>query len=181
MNTTPDENDFLTYQLYTASKTPRIKKARVRGWILTIVLFLCLAFLFFESSNAFLGYYFLLLSVVSLPLYPIYSRWRYKKHYKKYIADTYKGKFGVPCTIQIENDVIVTKDATGEFKIKTTEVEVVNEIKDFYFVKMKSGMSLIVNKVKTDPQELEILVDQLMELVEKRGVQYNRELDWKWR
>jgi hypothetical protein len=87
----------------------------------------------------------------------------------------------VPCTIQIENDVIVTKDATGEFKIKTTEVEVVNEIKDFYFVKMKSGMSLIVNKVKTDPQELEILVDQLMELVEKRGVQYNRELDWKWR
>ncbi|HPH45444.1 MAG TPA: hypothetical protein PKU83_00450 [Chryseolinea sp.] len=140
-----------------------------------------MTYLFFENSNDFLGYYFLVASILSLTLYPLYSRWRYKRHYKRYIADTYKNRFGEECKLEINEDFIVTKDKTGEGKINTTEVEEINEIKDFYFVKMRIGVSLIISKVKTDASELEILVKGLKELVDKKGVKHNVELNWKWR
>jgi hypothetical protein len=178
---TLDENDYLTYQLYTASRTPRIKKARIRGWIFTTVTFLCLTYLFFESYNDFLGYYFLVASGLSLTLYPIYSRWRYKRHYKKHIQDTYKNRFGEECALEISDDVIVTRDKTGEGKINTTEIEEINEIKDFYFVKVKTGVSLIISKLKTETKDLEAIEKSLKELADKKGIKWNAELDWKWR
>ena len=178
---TLDENDYLTHQLYTASKTPRIKKARIKGWILTTVAFLALTYLFFENNNGFLALYFLILSVLSLTLYPFYSRWRYKKHYQKYIADTYKNRFGEECTLEITEDIIFTKDRTGELKINTSEIEVINEIRDFYFVKLKTGGSLIISKVKTEPDELETIKKGLNDLVEKKRIKHNVELDWNWR
>lgn len=176
---TLDENDYLTYQLYTASKTPRIKKARIRGWIFTTVTCLCLTFLFFESDNDLLGYYFLIVSVLSLILYPFYSRWRYKKHYLKYIQDTYKNRFGEESTLEITEDIIVTKDKTGEGRINTSEIEEINEIKDFCFVKMTTGVSLIISKVKTE--EIDKIKNELKSLAEKKGIKYNVEVDWKWR
>jgi len=178
---TLDKNDYLTYQLYTASKTPRIRKARIKGWVLTTVTFLCLTYLFFENDNEFLGYYFLVVSLLSLALYPFYSRWRYKMHYKKYIKDTYKNRFGEECALEISNDVIVTRDKTGEAKINTTEIEEINEIKDFYFVRVKTGVSLIISKVKTDVNDLEVIETRLRELADKKGIKWNVELDWKWR
>ena len=178
---TLDENDYLTYQLYTASKTPRIRRARIRGWILTTVTLLCSAYLFFESYNDFLGYYFLVASALSLTIYPIYSRWRYKRHYKKYIKDTYMNRFGQESELEISNDVIVTKDKTGEGKINTTEIEEINEIKDFYFVKVKTGVSLIISKVKADSKDLEAIEKALKELADKKRIKWNVDLDWKWR
>lgn len=174
-----DENDHLTYQLYTASKTPRIKKDRIKGWIFTTVTFLCLTFLFFESRNDLLGYYFLIASGLSLTIYPFYSRWRYKKHYLKYIQDTYNSRIGEESTVEINADIIVIKDKTGERRINTSEIEEINEIKDFYFVKTTTGVSLIISKIKTN--DIDKLTTELKSLVNKREIKYNIELDWKWR
>ena len=180
-NMTLDENDYLTHQLYTASKTPRIKRARVRGWIITTVAFLSMSFLFFENNNDLPGYYFLISSFLSLVLYPFYSRARYRRHYQKHITDTYKNRFGEICTVEINDEFILTKDITAEAKINTSEIEEINEIRDFYFIKLKTGGSLIISKVKTVPQELERLTKGIEKLVDKNGVQHNIELDWKWR
>jgi hypothetical protein len=64
-----DQNDFLTYQLYTASRNPTIKNARIRSWILTTAAFICMTYLFFTSNNDLLGYYFLTASILSLIFY----------------------------------------------------------------------------------------------------------------
>lgn len=181
LNMTLDENDYLTFQLYTASKNPRVRKTRIRSWIITTVGFLALTYVFFKDNNGFLGYYFLIASVLSLILYPRYSRWRYKRHYKRHIQDAYKNRFGEECIIEFAADTIVTKDKTSEVKINTAEIEEINEIKDFYFVKSKSGVSLIISKVKTDPADLERIKEEVQALVHKRGVRHNVELDWKWR
>lgn len=176
---TMDENDFLTFQLYTASKTPRIKKARIRSWILTTLTFLCLAYLFFQSENDFLGNYFLILTGLSLVAFPFYSRWRYKRHYLKYVRDTYKNKFGEKWEIEVDNETIGTKDKTGEIKINKTEIEEINEIKDYYFLKARTGVTLIVSKNKSD--DINKVKDLIKSLVETFGVKHNIELDWKWR
>jgi hypothetical protein len=178
---TLDENDYLTYQLYTASKAPRIKKARTRGWIITTLASLCMAYLFFENYNDLLAYYFLIAAGVSLIFHPLYSRWRYKRHYRKYIEDNYKNRIGQECALEITDDVIITKDKTGEGRINTTEVEEINEIKDFYFIKIKTGVSLIIPKLKTDTKDLAVIENGLKQLAEKKGIKWNVELNWKWR
>jgi hypothetical protein len=176
---TLDENDFVTYQLYTASKTPRIKNARIRGWIVTTLAFFVLAYLFFDSGNDPLAIYFLLLSGLSLALYPFYSRWKYKRHCVKYIRDTYKNRFGAECAFQINEDIIFTKDNMGEAKINTTKIEELNEIADFYFIEFKTGVSLIIPKRKID--NAEEMKNKLSSLVDQKGIKHNIELDWKWR
>ena len=175
-----DENDYLIYHLYTASKTPRIKKARLKDWILTTVTFTGLSFLFFRTNNNLAGYSFLIAAVLSLLLHPFYIRWRYKQHYRKVIRDTYKNRFGEECTLVINENIIGTKDKTSESTIHTTEIEEINEIKDFYFIKIKTGVSLIISKAKTDPAELESIKNGLKNLVDKKGIKHNMELDWKW-
>lgn len=152
---TLDENDFLTFQLYTAAKTSRIKNARIRSWILITIIFFCLSYLFYSSENEPLGHYFLILAVLSLILYPFYSRWRYKNHYLKYIREVYKNKFGETCEIEFTNDTIVTRDKSGELKLNKAELEEINEIQDYYFIKTKTGASLIISKKTSDePQKL---------------------------
>lgn len=176
---TLDENDFLTFQLYTASKTPRIRRTRIRSWIFTIVTFLCSSYLFYNSENNSLGNYFLVLTGLTLILYPFYSRWRYKRHYLNYIRDTYGNRFGEKCDLQITTDTIGSKDKTGEVIINKKEIEEINEIKDYYFLKARSGVTLIISKIKSD--DIEKIEDLIKSLREEYGVKHNIELDWKWR
>ena len=176
---TMDETDFLTFHLYAASKTPRIRKARLRSWILTTVALFCLGYLFYDNENDFLGDYFLILGVVSLVLFPFYSRWRYKRHYRRFVRDTYKNKFGEKCDLQVDDQTIGTKDKSGEVKINKTEIEEINEIKDYYFLKARTGATLIVSKDKSD--DLDEINNLIKSLVETYGVKHNVELDWKWR
>ena len=174
-----DENDFLTFQLYTASKTSRIRRSRIKSWVLTTFVFLCLAYLFYSSHNEFLGNYFLLFSALSLTLYPSYSRWRYKRHYLKYVRETYKNKFGESYELKFDDATIMTKDRTGEMKINKSEIEEINEIKDFFFFKARTGTTLIISKKKSG--DIGIIKNEIASMVEKQGVKYNVELDWKWR
>ena len=139
----------------------------------------CLAYLFYSSHNEFLGNYFLVFSRLSLALYPFYSRWRYKRHYLKYIRDTYKNKFGESYELEFDKDTIWTKDKTGEMRINKSEIEEINEIRDFYFLKARTGSTLIISKNKSD--DIEKIKNEIALMVERQGVKYNMELDWKWR
>jgi hypothetical protein len=176
---TLDENDFLTFQLYTASKTPRIKKARIRQWILTSVTFFGLAYLFHNGGNAFLGNYFLVFGGLSLVFYPFYSRWKYKNHYRKYIRENYKNRFGQESSLAFEGDSIVTKDASGEVKVNVSEIEEVHEIKDYFFLKSRMGGTLIISKAESD--DIREITNSIKSMVETCGVKHSVELDWKWR
>jgi hypothetical protein len=39
-----DENDYLTFQLYAASKSPRVRKTRIVSWISATITFASLAY-----------------------------------------------------------------------------------------------------------------------------------------
>jgi hypothetical protein len=176
---TLDEHDFLTFQLYNASKTPRIKKARIRQWIMTSITFFGLAYLFHIGGNEFLRNYFLLFGALSVILYPFYSRWRYKNHYRKFIRDTYKNRFGQESYITFEDEAIVTKDVSGEAKVNVSEIEEVHEIKEYYFLQSRMGGTLIISKNKTD--NIQDVTNAIKSMVEARGVKHSVELDWRWR
>jgi hypothetical protein len=174
-----DENDFLTYQLYAASKSTRVKNGRVRGWVILTLSFLILAYSFYVGNDKALGIYFLVLSGLTSILYPFYTRWRYKNHYLKHIRDTYKNRFGGNTDLEFNDDTIVTRDKTGEMKINKSELQEINEIQDYYFIKIKSGDSLIISKAKSD--DLEKIKSELKSITDKLGIRHNVELNWKWK
>ena len=108
-----DENDHLTYQLFAASGKSSVKKTRLRGWAITTGTFLVLGLLFLQQKNELLAKYFMVLSALSLILYPVYSRWRYKRHYRKHVRDTFENASDENSTIHIGEDTIITKDDHG--------------------------------------------------------------------
>lgn len=174
---TLNEHDYLAYQLYTASKSPRVKKARLWRWIFTTTTLACVAFLFSDSDDTFLFYYFIILTLLSLTLYPFYSRWLYKRHYSKHIKETRKGNFDVSSEIEVNHDHIFTKDKTGEGKFNTSEIDAIEETGEHYFIKLGAG-SIIIPKRDPDAEKLQ---NDLRSLIAVKGIRHNVELNWRWK
>lgn len=87
-----EEGDYLTFQLYTASKSERIKKKRRQSIIIGVSMFALASLLFFKTNNDFLGYFFGAVTILSAIIFPVYLRYLYKKHYRNYVRETLKTK-----------------------------------------------------------------------------------------
>ncbi|MEO3404340.1 hypothetical protein AAFN85_10580 [Mucilaginibacter sp. CAU 1740] len=170
-------SDYLTYQLYTASKSERIKRNRYRSWLILSGCFLILGLMFYNSIK-FYSFYFLGAGVISLMFYPFYQRYHYKKHYNKFILDSYKNKIGKEAMIDFQPDYIFSNDTTGEGKIYTSEVCEINEIGTHYFIKAKTGESLILPKSTINDDHF---VQKLELIFNNPSIIINREPDWKWK
>lgn len=173
------ENDYLTFQLYIASKSPRIRRTRLRSWITVTVTFALLSLLFYNTQNDTLAIYFGVLTGLCLTLYPSYLRWKYKRHYLNIIRETYQHMFGTKAELEFTTDQIITRDRSGEIKINKSELAEINEIADYYFIKSSTGSSLIISKHNSE--ELETIKSEINSLVQIHGVKHHIELDWKWR
>jgi hypothetical protein len=176
---TLDENDYLAFQLYTASKSPRVKNMRRLSWLVTTLAFASLAFLFFANDNRFLFLYFSVCAVLCLLFYPLFSRWRYKRHYQKHVRDTFKNRIGEKTDLVFDENSVTIKDRSGEVKVNKTAIEEINEIRDYYFIKSRSGACVILSKSKSP--DIAKIKAELDVMIQKQGVKHNLELDWKWR
>ncbi len=173
-----DENDYLHNQLFISSKTERIKKQRTRSWIIISLGFFSLAYLFSQTDKDIFAYYFIGIGILSTFLYPLYHKSYYRKHYQKYIADTLKNRFGETVTVTFTDTNIECVDRTGDSKINLAEIEEIFETGEYFYLKIKSGVSLIIPKLKIETNDnLEI---ELKALADKLNVNYTSELNWKW-
>ena len=170
-----EENDFLDFQLFTASKSKRIMKKKKKGWILLTIAFLVLGIYFYFQNNIAMTIYFGVIAIICGLFYPKYFNWRYKKHYKNYIKENYKKRFGEIENLKITKEYIYSKDKTGEGKIILKEIEEVNETKDHFLLKISTGMSLIIPKREMDNPD--IIKNKFNEI----GLKIIDELNWEWK
>lgn len=170
-------SDYLTYQLYTASKSKRVKSNRRKSWLVVSAAFFVLGVIFYDNIK-FYSFWFGGFGVISLIFYPVYARYYYKKHYEKSVLEHYGNKVGKESIIDFQPDYIMSKDVVGESKIYTIEVCEINEIGTHYFVKIKTGESLIVPKSIVHD---DAFIGKLMEIFNNPAIKINKELDWKWR
>ncbi len=175
---TLQKEDFIRHQLFTASKSKRIKTKRIRSWILMTVSFLVLGLVLRENTDGFLSRYFFGFSIITLFFYPFLQRWQYRKHYAKHIHEHYTNKFGVESELSFENGFIVNIGDNQEGKIKLTEIKEVNEISENLFIKIRTGESVIIPSKLSEYDQLK---QQLENLIEPLGVAWNTQLDWKWK
>ena len=174
-----NENDFLEHQLYTASKTERIIKQRRRSWLIVTLSLFTLSLLFLTNEPKFLFIYFLCFAIVTLLFYTIYQRNHYKKHYLNFIKETYKNRFNEIALLRFNENFIEMNDFTGETKINYTVLEEINEIKDYFFIKLKTVSSIIIPKSKIESMDSFLI--EINKISKKYNLKNNVELNWKWK
>lgn len=174
-----NEQDFLTFQLFTASSSKQVKKTRMRTRYLGLVLYLLIALICVLQKNYALSIIFVILGGLWPLLYPIYQRRRYKRFYLNFIRENYKNRFGKNVTLEINNDFLLGKDGANETKTMATELEEVNELNSLILIKLKSGQTLILPKDQI--AELDQLRTRLQELASSLKIQYNIDEKWEWK
>ena len=174
-----DKNDYLQHQLYIASTSKTIKKKRIKSWLTTTLIFFVLGLFSSQTDNIFLTYYFFIFSIITLIFFPFYQRYRYKKHYQKFINENYKNRFGEEINVSFEEKTIETFDISGELKINHSSLEKITETSSYIFLKVKTGGTLIIPKDKiTKKDELKT---KLQSLAQKIKIDYSLALDWEWK
>lgn len=171
-------NDFLQYQLFTASKSKRVQNQKRKSIIVISFSLLVLFAILFDSNNSNQNILLSIVILISMLLYPLYLKSHYYKHYNKFIEDTTKNKTDRPASLSFREFHIETVDETGESKINYTNLEEINEIKDYIFLRLKTGESIIFPKNKID--NFEKLKDELYKISNVYNLKTNVELNWKW-
>ncbi|MBA81061.1 MAG: hypothetical protein CMF36_08005 [Leeuwenhoekiella sp.] len=170
-----DHSDYLAYQLYTSSRSKSHKKKRLRNRVLLPIFFLGLGtFTAITSDDLVVLFSYAGIAILWFLLYPLYSGWLYKNHFKKHVKETYKNRIHVPVEIVFQEDLIVAKDATSETKISTTELKELTETCEHFFLKLRTDTSLVF------PKHFISKPTEFKNYFKDQGVSYVNELNWRW-
>ncbi len=173
-------NDYLTYQLYMASKSKEIKFKRRKNWLLIPMVYLIFATLaYFLGKQKNIALTFSILAGIWLILHPLYTRWNYKDKFKKAIIKNNKEIFGKKITMSIDGQFLIISDTVNSKKQKISEVASIHEISTHIFIKLKKGSSIIIPKSEISiSKELHELMKTITTI---SGVKISKELNWKWK
>lgn len=174
-----DEKDYLTYQLYIASKSRQIKKKRLQNRIIFPILYTVFAIYLLIKESTIMAALFFSFGVLWYFIYPIRERKRYIKYYETFNKEFFKERFGRPMSLEISNNTIISTDEASEVKVATTDIEAINEIATLIFIKLKTGSSFLLPKDKIEG--IDLLKKELTALASHLNIPYNSEEDWKWK
>lgn len=175
-----DESDLLTHQLFLVSNSKPAIWRRRKTWLFTTITFMALASLFYQLSNKFLTNYFLRIGIICLIFYPLYSRWKYKRHYTRHIREHLSGSIDKQTTLEFQEDFVFGKDETNsESKVSYSLVESFNELPQHFLLKLRGGQALIIPKNKIS--DTEQLRSDILDVTKKMSKELKNYTNWKWR
>lgn len=174
-----DEDDFLTYYLFNASKSDRIRKKRIKNKIFIPIIYISIGIFFYFQLGVTSTFLLIIFGILWFFIYPYWERRHYKNHYQGFIKENLKNRLDSIGTIEITNDYFLGKDNGSESKILTIEIEEIFEIPTLIFVKLKSGQSFLFPKNKIS--EIDALRTRLKELATYLGINYILDEKWKWK
>jgi len=170
------EDDFLAYQLFTASQSKRIKKKRFRS---RIILPLFLTFLgilaILVLDNMFMFIVYTITAILWYVVYPVYSKKIYKNHYRKYIEENYQDRINQFVKMDVNTDSISSDDENVMFKLKANQIKELTETSEYFFLKIMDNQSLILPKRELENPEA--FANKILSF----GTKHVEQLDWTWR
>ncbi|MBE0655227.1 MAG: YcxB family protein [Bacteroidales bacterium] len=171
--------DHVTFQLYIASKSERIKKKRRRTKFRLPLAYLLFAVIIYFVGEISLSLIFLLIGILWFLIYPKYEKRMYEKHYQSFVEENFKTESDPEVVIELTEEKINATDKSGNSSIKIDAITAVDEIKDYFFIKLSPGQGLILPKSKIENMiEFE---NWLNRVLEKYQIPKNIDLDWKWK
>lgn len=140
------ENDHIMFQLYEASTNPLKIKLRRKSFFILLALSLLVIGYGYLKDEVFLIYYGLFCTFLVICFGNIYLRWRNKRHYSRHVKNNSNGQSEQAVQIEISKEQIRLIDKVSDSYVKISEIRSVNEIKDYYFLKLSTGPNLIIPK-----------------------------------
>lgn len=174
-----DANDYLTFQLFTASKSDIVKKRRLKSKLIFSLLYLAIGIFFLVEGKINFTVAFVVLGIVWYFVYPMREKRMYEGNYRNYITKHFYNRFGKPATLEIDNHYIVSKDEVSTGKISTKDIESISEIPTAVYIKFNTGQSFILPKDKIE--NLDEMILKLKELADLNHFSYYKEMNWKWK
>lgn len=173
------EHDYLQHYLYQASQSERVRKSKARAtWIITVGYLLLALYIWYNGSKV-LGLMLGVIAIAWLLLYPVWHRWRFRRHYRQHIRESLGAAQLRQTAIRTDEQFIFVSDGQTESKIRLTEISGVVEISDELFVRLKTGVTIIFPKQKIT--DLAALQQSLRQLALALQVTYKEDLDWQWK
>ncbi|WP_319482674.1 YcxB family protein [uncultured Draconibacterium sp.] len=174
-----EREDHVTFQLYIASKSERIKKKRRTTKYRVPIVYLVLASIIFFVGELGLSIVFILVGILWYLFYPKYELKRYEKHYRSYVEENFKTELDPKVIIEFTETVINTTDEKGNSSIKIETIKEIDEIEKYFFIRLNPGLGLIIPKSKiTDLGEFELWLN---EITKRYGIKRNVDFAWRWK
>jgi Ca2+/Na+ antiporter len=172
-----DFSDFLEYQLYVSSKSELHRKNLRKARNFVPLLYIALGFILLFIQEAELAIVFFVIAVLWFLFYPLYARRKYKKHFEKHIKENYKNRIGKKVILNFDKDAdfIEASDFGTQMRIQDSEFDKLIELKNHYFLRLKSELSIIVPKRAVAEQAA------FKKLFSDINLEYVDELDWEWK
>lgn len=171
-----DKSDFLTYQLYAATKSKNIKKNRRNARLIPPVFFIIVGIYLSFRDNSPIGLViFFVLSVLWFIFYPKYQKYKYEKHYKKHIDENYANRINISTTIEFDKEYITSINKIGKSKIKTSEIRKMIELKNHFLFDLLDKQALIIPKIAIE--DIESFKTEMRRL----NISNEDKTNWEWK
>jgi Ca2+/Na+ antiporter len=169
------KDDFLQFQLFTASQSPSIAKRRNRNRIMVSLLYVVIALTTFLRGQLNFAVVILVFSGLWFVLYPLYSAWYYKRHYSKHIDEHYKEKIGSSSQLSISCHGLEAEGNAISGSIAFNGMGKLFEIPGYFFLQVETGDYLIFPKSNEETAEF------VQELEKAAGLTREVLEHWKWK
>jgi hypothetical protein len=169
-------SDFIAYQLYTSSKSESYQKRRRNNRFIGPIVMILYGLYTIKKDENYIGIIISgILAILWFLFYPLYSKSRYERHFKKHVEENYRNRINKTVEIDFEENFINTKDFTSESKINGTELKELIETQNHFFIKLTTDLSLIVPKHSIENKA------EFKKCLTELGAEYVDELNWKWK
>ena len=169
------ENDFLTYNLYFASKNQKRKELLKLSGFLSLLMII---FIIFNFQNINLqGSIIPLLIFVFIVFYVFLGRNLYlKKILKSNVRKCHQQDFGKMILMDINENFIFDKQDENESKTSVSELTEIISIPTLFLLKVRENKAFIIPKKQINVNEVESF---LRELSNKLNIKYINDLKFK--
>jgi len=176
---TLDENDFLDFQLYTADTAPAAQRKRRMIQYAFAGMYVILGGLMLVVSKPGLAVFLFALGILWWMFYPKYERKRYQNHFRLHIHEHYQDRIGRPSSMKFTDKGIVSQNSGGEGILPYTELEAIQETGRHIFLRLKSGVALIIPKHQME--NAAEITSTLQQLAQEHHIPYTTQLNWTWK
>lgn len=172
------EKDLVTLQLFLASTSDIIRKKRQKNKYIIPVFYVLIALVGIATGQKIAAISFLSGAVLWILLYPLWERKNYRKYFTTFIREHMKNRFGNVLSIEITNEFLLTREHENENKTPTSEIEMIQEIRELLLIRLKGGTTFFIPKEQIT--ELGQLKNRLQKLANHLKVEYAIDEKWEW-
>ena len=169
-----EQDDFVNYHLFLISESKQSKIFLNFLRVGITVAFIFMSYKIYNQGRMFLA---IIAGCVAVSFFLFFGK-LYKSKLKKFYSENVKrdnsNRIGELETIEFENDYLITNTKIGAGKIKVSEIQVINETQDNFFINILNNPTLIIPKRGIENIEL---VKQKWKDLKVPMADY---LSWKW-